>query len=215
MSKKAKIEKRHLTAQDIDDICRTIRTSRRYLPNRAGEFMRARDQTIIKLCSLCALRPSEALMLKWSDIDFDNKLINIEAGTNKENQGNNALLIPQALEILYEYKQVYDQYLAAEFLFPSLVSFEPLTLSAFDKIFLKIQKEAGLYKVLWYTSAGQPISSHTPYDLRKHAGTRFYRHTRDPYKTMRFLRQKKMTSIIPYLHSEITDIYTDAALAFS
>lgn len=188
-----------LSDEELEKLKYAIRNSTKYLCNTAGEFLRRRDETIILLAAYAGLRPCETLRLQWSDINFKNKLIHISPWNNKQRASAPAIMSEKAKSLLIEYKKFFDQYLKNPFLFPSLITLEPITSSAMAKIFLTLTKEAGIHRVNFWSNTGQPMSNKTFYSLRKYYGNRIFNRSGSEYATMRALRQTKISSIKPYV----------------
>jgi len=214
MERRPYIEKKSLTDDNIKNIVGEINNSQEYLPNTAGEYLRQRDSTIVLVACYAGLRPGEALRLRWADIDFQSNEIRINPSNNKQKNGSAALMSTKTRDILLSYKQFQMQFINSEWLFPSLITLEPLTTSAIEKRLIRIMKRIGIHKILFLTKTGQPISNVTTYSFRKYFGTKFYKKTKDPYATMRALRQTKLSSIVPYVLADKEGLLADLNTIF-
>lgn len=178
---------------------KTFLNSKGYINNTAGDFNRLRDLYILKIAIHLGTRPAETLCLKWSAIDWNKNEIDINPYTNKERGTEPIILSKKAKELLLSWRDIFENYLKSDFVFPCLSTFEPMSTSGYGKILGRICKEAGIQKVLWYTSAGQPIYNKRFYSTRKTFGTNLYRNSKDPYLTARALRHKGLSHIGSYI----------------
>lgn len=195
------------TEEDLDKIECTFLGSELYGRCAASEFHRWRDVTILRTACLLGLRPGEVLNLRWSMINWKSNEIYINPYTNKQRDPESAYLNKAARKLLTTWRLIFNKFIpACDYLFPSLATFEPLCVSAYNKRLLQISKEAGIYKVLYHTHAGQPIGNKRFYSARKYYGTKIYLKEKDPMLVMRGLRQKKLSSTQPYIYTARADM---------
>ena len=82
----------------------------------------------MKLLAFTFLRVTELVGLKWREVDFDNKLLRIEAGRMKMRREHLTPLSNQALAILLDQR---ENHTGGDFVFPStLTNSRPLTIEA-------------------------------------------------------------------------------------
>lgn len=157
---------------EVERICLTIRRSKSYPDNLGGDFIRKRDENLIILYATCGLRPGECLNLRWSDIDFEERKININPYWNKQRNARPARFPLRTKELLLDFLEFSRRFIVSEFIFPGLSTLEPMTTSAFGKRLRGILREAGLQKEVGRTRGGNPIYKYKPYSLRKYYGNR-------------------------------------------
>lgn len=191
------------TKQEMMKMVKIILGSDCYLPNRAGDYLRIRDSTLILLGMHVGLRPLELLNLKWSDIDYKRNLIYINGFNNKERTYEPAIMCKKAKIIILSYKKASSQYINSEFMFPSLFTLQPISSGCLAKIFRKIAKQAKVHRIIWYTQCGQPISNYTPYSMRKYYGNTVYNKTGSDLKALRALRNHHHDSLRPYARPDV------------
>lgn len=194
------------TEDELKRIEHCIMNSKQYACNTAGEFLRFRDLTIFKLGAIAGFRGSEMFYLKWSDLDFEHGLAYLTPFSNKERNAEPVVLNAGAVQILKGWKEIFDTYLHCAYCFPSLFTFEPITSCAYRKRLLEISKEAGVGRIIWYTDQGQPVYNKRLNSTRKYFATRIYAASKDPYLTMRALRQSSIRSVTQYTFISNEDI---------
>lgn len=190
------------TDEDLHRIRSTFLTSNSYAHNAAADFNRWRDATIIMIASILGLRPGETLSLKWNMIDWGNNEIHIDPYSNKNRSTTPIVLNRKAKNILLTWNSLSTKYINCQWVFPSLLTFEPLTTSGYAKRLRQISKEAGVYKILWYTDAGQPIGNKRFYSARKYFGTKFWHEKKDAHLLKRALRHTKLSSQDSYVYTD-------------
>jgi integrase len=215
MERKPQFTTEPYTDEEINILVLTFSKTESYADNVAGEFTRRRDSTILQISAKIGLRPGEALALRWDSVDWRADQININPYSNKQRDPTSVRLCSKAKEILFNWKEVFDQHIKSPFIFPSLNTFMPITTSAWAKRLREISKEAGIYKVVWHTEAGQPMGNRRPYSARKYFGNKMFSNTGSELKTMIALRQKKMSSIQPYINQNKDIIKDDLDRIFS
>lgn len=198
------------TDEDLIKLEKAFLRSSSYARNTAAEFHRYRDIMILKMACVLGLRPSEALTLQWERIDWATDRIHPHPYSNKMRETEPIILSAPGKNLLLQWRSIFEKYISTcPWVFPSLQTFEPLSLSAYNKRLRQISAEAGIYKVLWFTQAGQPIGNRRFYSARKHFGTKFYENTKDVYSTMVALRQTKLSSPQPYIRAASKDSIKD------
>lgn len=175
MEREAKYYKENLTDSDLQLIFDTINNSKYYNNNLAGDFLRERDITMILTYATCGLRPGELLKLKWEDVDWESMEFKINPYNNKQREGKPAVIPISTLHKLKEFEMFSKMFIVSEYIFPSIATFGPISVSAFGKRLRDIQKQAGIYKVIGNTKSGQPITNNNIYMLRKYYANRIRR----------------------------------------
>lgn len=183
------------TEEEVAKIVNTISNSPEYQNNIAGDYLRIRDIMIITLYSTGGFRPCELLKLKWSDVNLETGEIKIDCWNNHERNGESAYLSPRIRGELVEFKEITSQYIVSVYLFPSLLTMEPITTDGFARRYLKLKKEAGVHQVIGYTKNGQPISNHSLKGLRKMFGDRVRKKT-DIFGAMLALRHQNISTTV-------------------
>ena len=204
--KKIHITVEPYTEEDLIKLEHCIMNSKQYVCNAAGEFLRLRDLTILKLAVYSGMREGEVLNLKWSDIDWDKGLAYINPYTNKERNADPIVLNNKSLSILKSWKEVFSKYYCCAYCFPSIFTFEPITSSCCRKRMLALSREAGVGRTIWYTANGQPVNNKRFNSARKYFASKIMRITKDPYLTMRALRQTTLKSVTQYAYLANEDI---------
>lgn len=203
-SPQSKIKEPHyireaFTEREIDLMIQLINSPNYYNQTTASRFLRQRDKTILLFACYTGLRPAELLCLKWSDIDFESNLIYISPFNNKCREALPAIMPVKAREIILEYKKVFDEYITLPWIFPSLITFDPITTDTFDKKLIKLQKEAGIHRVRFIDTMGRKVAAKTFYSTRKYYGTTVYKRTKDLHLLKRALRHRYVSSGDPYV----------------
>lgn len=170
-----------------------------------GIWERYRDRAIIAMMYHCALRPNEALSLKFSDFD-DQVRLRIRPETNKERYGRIIPLSTLAVPYLKEYLQFPRErfWQGSEYLFPSfenkLTYIKPQTWKA---RFRNILKRAGL----WLPPENSTIPPFRSYTLRISKATHMLEKTHDVQAIRLILGHKKLESTAYYL--KLTQSYQE------
>jgi integrase len=188
-----------LTDEEVKKIEDVVDNCSFYIRNPAGEYYKKRDLMIIKLSRKCGFRPNECLTLEWEQIDFENRVIYVNPYSNKQRDAQTAKFDYKVKDELLEYKKFVCSFLISPFLFPCLQTLLPMDRSHWAKRLNKLAAEAGVRKIVGYTRGGNPVTNTYPYVLRKYFGRNFYMKTKDSVMTMKALRQKKLSSINPYV----------------
>lgn len=191
-----------LGEEDLNKIIETISKSSTYLKNNYGDYLKHRDSVAILLCFWSGLRPAECLELKWSDVDFEKRLIYVRPYVNHKRKNDlPAVLTKPAEEILRKYKEVMGGIgINSEFLFPSIWTLKPITSHAFGKRFRLILQEAGLNQVEYYNASGYPKYSCSMYDLRHSYCSHVYKATHSEIAVARLARHTRVASADIYVH---------------
>lgn len=167
-----------LSEEDLQKIVFTIDNSPRYSKNQSGEYMKWRDATMFMTMYYCILRPMECSHLRWSDIDFEKREININPINNKERNNLPAMIPEKALHVLTEYKEKLKEFgISNEWVFPSLLTWLPMTTDHLGKRFTRVVREAGILKFEYFDEYGRPKYNYNMYSLRHSACTKVYRET--------------------------------------
>lgn len=194
------------TDDELKKLQDCILTSHQYACNTAGEFLRKRDLTILELGAIAGMRISEVLYLKWNDIDFEKGFAYLTPYSNKERNSDPIVLNSKAIIIFKTWKEIFSKYLVCAYCFPSLFTFEPITSCAFRRRLLFISREAGVGRDIWFTEQGQPIRNKRFNSARKYFATKIMQKSKDPYLTMRALRQTSLKSVSQYAFLDSSDI---------
>lgn len=164
-------------------------------------FILWRDKTCINFLLRSGLRPKECLMLKWTDIDFDNRIIRIDPENNKERNDIPAILTNPGKEILLLYKEaIKDLGIHSEYIFPSYWTWKPITVSAFAKRFREVLKTAGILKFDHYISDGRIKYNYKLYSTRHKFCTDVYKKTNDTLAVKLLARHTQLLSAQFYVH---------------
>lgn len=195
-----------INEEHLKQVLQTISSGSNYQKNKLGEFLRWRDSTAICLMSMCGLRPAECLMLKWEDVDFNSRLIKINAYHNKERNNMPAILTKPAILILENYKKAIDNFnIKCDFLFPSVWTWQPITVDAFGKRFQSLCKEAGLLNLEYYTESGRPVYNFNLYSMRHAFCTKIYKATKSEEAVTQLARHLRPESAHVYIHLNTDD----------
>ena len=193
-----------ISKEELSKVILTIARSTRYDKYGAGKFLRIRDATIQLFLFYTGLRPSEALNLKWADIDFNNRMIHIDALSNKERNEMSAVLTLPAERIINQYRYELElMNIKCEFVFPALWTWKPITVDSAGKLFRILAKEAGINEVNFYLDSGKPRYKLNMYSYRRKFGTEVYNKADDILAVMKLLRLTTPKSIPSYV------IYSD------
>jgi site-specific recombinase XerD len=154
----------------------------------------SRNRIIIKIATFGGLRVSEINALKWTDIDFQEKKINIKG------KGGKIRSVPLFEEVemeLLEYKKINKE----QFLFPGRDKTKSLTARAILKMVKENSKKARIEKI---------VGCHT---LRRTAATIFLKEGVNIRYIQLFLGHKDISTTMRYMNpeeKEITDKFTEA-----
>ena len=192
--------------EEISLVFEFILNKKDYVCGKFNEFFKHRDITAIGLMYYCGLRPAECLQLKWQDIDFEKKLLYIRPYINKRKNDLPAILTKPAESMLQKYRQVYDEAgIKNEWMFPSFWTWQPITTSAFNRIFLDVCKQTGLAKIEYKRWTGQPKYSVSLYCLRHSFATKIYKKTKSEIAVARLCRHTNVESASIYTHLNTED----------
>lgn len=189
-----------LTEYDLYAIIETIMTSKSYDRFHYGPFLRFRDAAINYLLFYTGCRPNELLHIKWSQVDFEKRLIYITAYSNKERNETPVVITKPALECLLIYRKDFEAAkVQSEYVFPSIYTRKSVTVDCIGKKINQIFSEAGINPVKYYNACGNPIYAHSLYSYRRSFATRAYNKTSDVFKVQKLLRLTRLTSIPCYV----------------
>lgn len=192
-----KIFPKVFTREEIDKITATIKNMDVGRKDIVGEWIKARNITIVRLCYDLALRPKEACMIKLGDVDLEKGTITISPYSNKIRQGR-VIPIPTQLK---PFLQTYLSFSRVQFwkfsdyLFPSLMN-NHISRYRFTEIFRDILKKAGLYQ---YPTRGNH-GNYSVYSLRHTKATEVYEKTKDALTVANILGHKTLESTKVYIH---------------
>jgi len=194
------------TKEQINKIFETIR-QRKSRNDVVGEWIKARDLTMIKLCYELGLRPKEVCMLKLNDIDLKAKLVRVSPDGNKLKKGRIVPLPQQVIPVLEHYLSFprIQFWRFSNFLFPSLKNAH-ISRDRFSELFRKILKEAGIYKEPTRGTHGH----YSLYTLRHTKATEIYRKKKNPFIVADILGHKTLESTKVYIHlNKLSNGYLD------
>ena len=195
-----------LSEEDTIKIANTILNSDRYMPSKQGEFLRLRDCYAWLILNALGLRPKECLQLKWEDIDFDRRIVKLSPYWNKQRLDIPAVLTRPAMNLIVEYRMKLEKLgILTEFLFPSTLTWQPLSTDHYAKRFLQAAKEAGVAKIEWFTEAGQPKYNVRPYTGRHNFCTKVWKSTHSEIAVMKLARHLNQESAQFYVHLDDGD----------
>lgn len=171
-----------------------------YTKRGHGKYLRLRDAMIQILLHHTGLRPGEGLPLRWTDIRWDDRMIDIDPMHNKQRNGMPAVIPDTAFEALKNYKKELEKMdVISPFLFPAVWTWAPLTTDSAGKRFRLLAEEAGINKIEFYTSDGQPRYNYHLYTHRKSFATKVYNETNDTLSVMKMIRNLTTSSIPQYV----------------
>jgi integrase len=102
--------------------------------------LRERDATsalALELCILTAARSGEILGMRWSEIDFDNKIWTVPAARMKAGREHRVPLASRAVEMLRQLEKVKT----SEFVFPGQARNKPLSNMAMEMVLRRMKIE--------------------------------------------------------------------------
>jgi len=193
---KLKLPEEIWNSNDVDKMIQVISNSNDYLKNNWGEWMKARDKLIIKLIFEQALRPKEALRLKFEDFDLKRKTIRIRKENNKIRKERLLPINEKIIPLLVSYVN-FPRYLwkGSKYLFPSFQN-KFLSSERFKHIFReKVIKPLGLWKKPTTPSKSQTRA----YTLRHSKATELINKT-GIYTVANILGHSDIRSTKVYLH---------------
>lgn len=195
-----------LKEDEITKIANTILESQAYMPTRHGDFLKIRDSYAWLIINALGLRPKECLQLKWEDIDIENRIIKLSPYWNKVRIDIPAILTKPAIRLILDYKDKLNKLgFYSPYLFPSLLTGEPVSVGNYGRRFLTAAKEAGIAKIAWYTEGGQPKYNVKVYTGRHNFCTTIWRKTHDTTCVKECARHLKLESAQAYIHLDNKD----------
>lgn len=128
------------------------------LLRNAGSF---RNKAIISLLYESAGRPEEVRKLKWKDINFENKTVNLYSGKTKQAR---EVPIDKSISWLEAWKKDYQfpDIKKEDFIFPNPYRDSPLSGSFFTKLIKRLARKSGIERTI------------TPYWFRRSRLTELY-----------------------------------------
>jgi integrase len=170
--------------------------------DRTPEFLIRRNKSLFLFSYLLALRPSEAVKLKFSDIkrDVTGRYYIFINGENNKTKKDRIIPMPDKLiEILKKWLEdfVYKKFWKdSEWLFPSLIG-NHLSRYQWGEIFQKAIREAGLWKKHPTKNRGL----YTAYSLRHTRAVEFLEKSGfDIWSVSKLLGHESIQATLCYLH---------------
>lgn len=195
-----------LSDEEVKLIADTILNSHSYMPTKQGDYLKLRDSTVWRLANAVGGRPKEILGMKWSDLDFDKRTIKLGIFSNKERNDTPITLTKPAMQILIDYRMELERLgFICEYIFPSTESWQPITSQNYARRFLQACKEAGLAKIEYFTTSGQPKYNIRPYTARHNFCTKVYKKTHSERAVQELARHKSPESSRVYIHLDNDD----------
>jgi integrase len=194
---------------DIKKLVDTLKFSKDYLPNIWGDWMRARDTTILMTIYLLALRPKEACCLRFEDFNSETMTVKIRGENNKTKKDR---VLPVPIELLNVFQHYFNFNRArfwkgSPYLFPSYESIY-LSPERWKHLFReKILKPAGLWVKPIDLGTGNKVPKFRSYTLRHTRATELLNKSNDIFLVANVLGHAKLTSTRVYLHK--TDSYVE------
>ena len=186
------------TDYEISDMLEIIDNSKDYFDNELGEWMKARDKTILMSSYLLALRPKEACHLHCNDVDVNDATILIR-GSNNKTKKDRFLPIPNKLIPHFESYLSYSRikfWKGSNYLFPSLEN-EKISPERWKSIFReKILKPLNL----WVAPINSTIPKFRSYTLRHTRATQLLNKYKYIFLVANILGHGRLDSTKIYLH---------------
>ena len=182
--------------EKIEILLEMVDKSDRYISNLKGQWRKARDKLIIAFMFSHALRPKEALCVKFGDFNLEEKTIFINGGNNKTKK-DRVIPINSKIAILFmEYLSFPRSFWqGSEYLFPSR-SNDFLSSSTWKQVFReKVLKPAGI----WQKPEKSGSSKTRSYTLRHSKATELINKT-DIFTVANILGHSDISSTKVYLH---------------
>jgi len=205
MPRKPKRIPQILSQQEIRKIIDFILSEKKkYRITEYQRFLRARNCVMILLQFLLGLRPKEVYDARMSYLLPDTREFYIPAQNNKQRQ-QDTIPIPEFIfEKIAAYLAIRNKFFSSSpWLFPSTRPRGRLDRSSLSKLFRKILKQLGLYRVSYIDTKGMSRGNVTLYSLRHSFGSFVYDKTKDIRKTALLLRQYdwQCRSALIYIHT--------------
>lgn len=146
--------------------------------------LRFQVYAILYILSICGVRPKDVILMKWEQIDFDNRTLTIEHNKTKRKGIKSVLwLTPHLLELFVTLRDMHKKYKPCSkeyvFSFNHYTKKEAKTSMAdylysstkieLNKFFVFFRKKFGLTQVL--KTGGKKIMGYSMYSLRGTVGT--------------------------------------------
>lgn len=158
-----------------------------------NKFIAQRDELFYRILWTLGFRPSEARLIKISEINFHEKTIFIPAENNKERNSDN---FPITFFLRFRIKRYIKKIpFKTEWLFPCYLNIQkqkdnPVIIFQMERKFSERMKTLGeLHESSSYKDGKRKMHNLNLYSFRKHFGTKVYLKTNCPKKTASMLRQ--------------------------
>lgn len=191
-----------LEDSDINKIIETIQDSKEIYPlTPLGNYLRFRDAAAILLLYSTGGRPQEILGIKWADVDFKKSELKVCPYHNKVRCDWPIPLNEVAKKTLTDYREYLEKHgLVREWVFWSTQTEKAIATPTFQKRFVKIITEAGMYNSDHYTRAGIRWPNLRLYSFRHSHLTHVYQKTGDIFAVKEVARHKNIESSGVYTH---------------
>jgi integrase len=166
-----------------------------------NKFIAERDKLFYRILWTLGFRPSEARLIKISEINFKEKTIFIPAENNKERTSD---YFPITFFLLWRIKKYLKKFkFESEWLLPCYLNPNvPVLIFHLERKFSKRVKKLGfLHESEFYKDGKRKKHNLNLYSFRKHFGTKVYMKTRCPKKTASMLRHrdKELKAVWSYI----------------
>lgn len=185
---------------EVDLMIQTIASSKKYVKNIWGEWMKVRDIALLLSIYLLGLRPAEACKLHQKDFNLKEMTVHIR-GTNNKQRKDRILPIPEKLmKILIAYFK-FPSYMwrGSKYLFPSMEN-DYIAPQRWKAIFReKVLKPMGKW-VAPDNERKQGTPKFRSYNLRATRATELLNETEgDIFSVVNFLGHADLRSVTKYL----------------
>lgn len=177
-----------------------------YMNSKLSQFIKYRNYTAWLLMNYAGLRPGECLKLRWQDINFEKRRIQLSPYWNKVRIDIPAILTKPAERIIISYRKELQKIgIFSIYMFPSVSSWEPLSTDRFGDIVRKAALSCGVAHIDWFTEAGQPKYNVKPYSGRHNFCTKIWKKTHSELAVMNLARHTNQESAQFYVHLDSDD----------
>ena len=140
-----KVLKQNLIVR-LDQIRREIKNPEYFTQEQITQIISAvfniKHKVLIEIAYGSGLRANEAISLKWNDINFEDKVINLRKG--KGSKDRITILPEQTIEHLREWQKKQEEYYKSDWIFSSQARDYHISHRTFQLIIKKACKKAGL-----------------------------------------------------------------------